>query len=213
MSGYDRLRCILRDIPATNATLAVAVTSVSRYLFTGREAVRTGNRHPLSAPFGAFRARDGHFVLAILNNKLFSRFAAHIGAPELTRDERYLTDELRAANETELRRRIEAWSLALPVAQVCAELDAAGVPAAPIWNTRQAVESEQAADRGLFTPVEDDRLPGLRLPSQPIRFSAYAANQVASAPELGADTEQILVDVLGIAVPRLRELRELGVFG
>ncbi len=201
------------DVAMFDATLAVAVTSVSRYLFTGREAVRTGNRHPLSAPFGAFRARDGHFVLAILNNKLFSRFAAHIGAPELTRDERYLTDELRAANETELRRRIEAWSLALPVAQVCAELDAAGVPAAPIWNTRQAVESEQAADRGLFTPVEDDRLPGLRLPSQPIRFSAYAANQVASAPELGADTEQILVDVLGIAVPRLRELRELGVFG
>ena len=37
-----------------------------RYLFTGQPARRVGNRHPLSAPFGVYRAQDGHFALAVL---------------------------------------------------------------------------------------------------------------------------------------------------
>src|SRR5256885_12539208 len=43
---------------------------------------------------------------------------------------------------------IEAWAGRHEVAQVVAALDAAGVPAAPIWNIAQALESPQSQARG-----------------------------------------------------------------
>lgn len=44
------------DVAMFDTTLSFLATSVARYLFTGRPARRVGNRHPLSAPFGVYRA-------------------------------------------------------------------------------------------------------------------------------------------------------------
>ena len=62
-----------------------------------------GNRHPLSAPFGVYRARDGHYALAVLNKKLFDATAAAMDLPELASDPRFASDETRSANEPALR--------------------------------------------------------------------------------------------------------------
>jgi CoA:oxalate CoA-transferase len=64
-----------------DTTLSFLATSMSRYLFTGQPARRVGNRHPLSAPFGVYRARDGHYALAVLNKKLFDATAAAMDCP------------------------------------------------------------------------------------------------------------------------------------
>ena len=122
------------DVAMLDATLAFTATSVSRFLFTGRNPVRVGNRHPLSAPFGVYAAADGHYVLAVLNNKLFAQLCAVIGQPALAHDARFATDELRSLNEPALRAAIEAWSDTLTVDQVVSHLEAAAVPTAPIWN-------------------------------------------------------------------------------
>lgn len=201
------------DVSMFDATLAFAATSVSRFLFTGRDAARVGNRHPLSAPFGAYRAQDGHYVLAVLNNKLFRQFVQVIGKPEMADDARFLSDELRSENEPALRASIEAWSSGLTVEQVANALEQAAVPCAPIWNVRQALTSEQSVFRGFLSNVDDARLPGLQLPSQPIKFSAYQANRVTRAPGLGEHTNEVLRDLLGLAESRIGELRAAGAFG
>ena len=201
------------DVSMFDTMLAFTATSVSRYLFTGKEPVRVGNRHPLSAPFGAFRARDGHYVLAVLNNKLFRQLADVIGCPAIVGDARYASDELRAAHESELRAIIQAWSSSLEGAQVIERLEAAAIPAAPIWNVRQALASEQSVFRGVLTDTSDSRLPGLQLPSQPIKFSAFGHNRVTRAPRLGEHTDQALHELLGLAHDRIAELRAAGTFG
>jgi CoA:oxalate CoA-transferase len=201
------------DVSMFDATLAFTATSVSRFLFTGKEPVRVGNRHPLSAPFGVFSAKDGHYVVAVLNNKLFQQFAAVIGCPEIAADARFVTDELRAANEPALRAYIEQWSASLTVEQVTQILEAAAIPVAPIWSVKQALASEQSMSRGFLSEVDDPKLPGLRLPSQPIKFSAFDNNQVTRAPRLGEHTDETLRDLLGLAENKIAELRALGVFG
>ena len=160
------------DVAMLDATLAFTATSVSRFLFTGRHPVRVGNRHPLSAPFGVYTAADGHYVVAVLNNKLFAQLCAVIGQPALAHDPRFASDELRSQNEPALRAAIEAWSGALTVDQVVQHLEAAAVPTAPIWNVAQALNSPQSQHRGVLQAVDDPQLPGLRLPSQPLQFSA-----------------------------------------
>ncbi|MDN0083757.1 CoA transferase [Crenobacter sp. SG2305] len=188
------------DIAMFDATLSLAATLVSRYALTGIAPQRVGNRHPISAPFGAYRARDGFYVVAVLNDKLFAGFAAAIGRPDLAADPRFATDELRSLHETLLREAIEAWSQALSIEQVNQRLSAAAIPVAPIWNVSDALESAQSVARKLLTPLNDSPLPGVRLPSQPIKFSAFGDNRVTRAPQLGEHSVQIFQDWLGMDV-------------
>ena len=201
------------DVAMFDATIGLLVTSMARYLFTGKPARRVGNRHPLSAPFGVYRARDGHFVLAVLNRKLFDALADVMERADLKCDTRFATDETRSANEPALRAAIEAWAGDLDVDALVTRLDAAGVPAAPIWNIEEALDSPQARSRGLLQAVEDSRLPGLRLPGQPVRFGGSAPNRTERAPRLGEHTEELLATLLSLSGARLAELRNAGAFG
>lgn len=201
------------DVAMFDTTLSFLVTSVARYLFTGQPARRVGNRHPLSAPFGVYRAGDGHFALAVLNRKLFKALAEAMQRTDLAADDTLATDEQRSAREPELRAAIETWAAQLTVAQVVQRIDAAGVPVAPIWNIEQALNSPQAAARGLLRPVDDERLPELRLPTQPVRFGGAAPNRAGRAPALGEHTHDVLAALLHCGADRLAELQALGVFG
>ncbi len=201
------------DVSMFDTTLSFLATSVSRYLFTGKPARRVGNRHPLSAPFGVYRAGDGHFALAVLNKKLFDALASAMERDDLARDPRFLTDEGRCEHEPALREAIDAWAGRLDVREVVARLEDAGVPCAPLWNIAQALESPQSQARGLLQPVEDPSLPGLRLPRQPVHFGGDAGLAPARSPSLGEHTASVLADLLGIGAARFDELQRLGAFG
>ncbi len=201
------------DVSMLDSTLAFTATSVSRYLFTGKSPVRVGNRHPLSAPFGVYAAADGHYVLAVLNNKLFGKLCELLGQPELADDPRFCSDEERSRHEPALRAAIEAWSAQLTVEEVVQRLEAGAVPVAPILNIEQALQSPQSAHRGLLQSAEDSELPGLRLPVQPLKFSAYSQTKVSRAPRLGEHTDVTLQRLLGLSLERIAELRSLGIFG
>ena len=201
------------DVAMFDTTLSFLVTSMSRYLFTGTPARRVGNRHPLSAPFGVFKAKDGHFALAVLNLKLFKALTKAIGQPALGGDESLATDELRSAREPELRAAIEGWAAKHNIEEVVALIEQAGVPVAPIWDIGQALASPQAVARNLLQPVDDARLPGLRLPVQPVRFGGAPPSQPTRAPALGEHTHDLLSTLLGLSVDRLAELKAAGVLG
>jgi CoA:oxalate CoA-transferase len=201
------------DVAMFDTTLSFLVTSMSRYLFTGTPARRVGNRHPLSAPFGVYKAKDGHFALAVLNRKLFAALANAIGQPAWGQDETLASDEQRSAREPELRAAIEAWAGDHSVEAVVAIIEQAGVPVAPIWNIAQALESPQALARNLLQPADDERLPGLRLPVQPVRFGGSAPSQPTRAPALGEHTEDLLGTLLGLSLEKLAELKAAGVVG
>jgi CoA:oxalate CoA-transferase len=201
------------DVAMFDATLAFLVTSVARLQFTGKPARRVGNRHPLSAPFGVYRARDGHFALAVLNNKLFAALVAVLGQPELADDPRFANDESRSERDALLRHFIEAWAATRDVAEVVASIDAAGVPVSPLWNIAEAMGSEQAQARGLLQPFDDPALPDLRLPTQPVRFGGAAPNRAVRAPALGEHSEAVLARLLGLGADLIGELRAAGAFG
>jgi CoA:oxalate CoA-transferase len=96
---------------------------------------------------------------------------------------------------------------------VRAVLDAAGGPAAPIWNIAQALASPQSQARGLLGAVQDPRLPGLRLPTQPVHFSGAAPNRAERAPALGEHTEALLSQWLGRGAEAIAALRASGALG
>ncbi|WP_028217015.1 CaiB/BaiF CoA transferase family protein [Paraburkholderia oxyphila] len=201
------------DVAMFDATLSLTAGLVARYAANGVAPRRVGNRHASSAPFGAYRAKDGHFVLAVLNNRLFERFAQAIGQPELVDDPRFADDATRSEHEAALRARIESWSVVLGISEVNARLSDAGIPVAPIQNIGEALESEQARERGLLVETPAASGGTVRVPRQPVRFSAWPATRTTRAPALGEHTQTVLQKLVGLDVARIAELRAGGVLG
>ena len=178
------------DVAMLDAMIAVQPLVVARYLASGIPPKRVGNRHPLSAPFGVYRAVDEPFVLAVLNEKLFAALAALIGRPDLASNPRFATDSERSLNEPALKVAIEEWSARMPAAAAVEALTAGGIPAACIQTIAQALSSDQAAMRGLLQDVAHPQLGALRVPRQPVHFGGMAGGDRAPAPRLderGAD--------------------------
>jgi len=174
--------------------LALQPIVLSRFIASGTAPQRVGNRHALSAPFGAFSASDGDFVLAVLNDKLFGTLANLIEQPELASDPRFLTDALRLSHEDELRTSIEKWSRARTASEAVALLIAAGVPAAEVMDTAQALASDQAKARPILQTVDHPALGALQVPEQPVRFKGASRGGLDAAPRLGNETDVILHD-------------------
>jgi CoA:oxalate CoA-transferase len=182
------------DVSMFESMVALQPLVVARYLSTGTVPQRVGNRHPLSAPFGAFRASDKLFVLAVLNPKLFETLARLIERPDLLSDPRFETDLRRLENETQLRAAIEGWSTRRTAADVVAALVMAGVPAAEVSDIAGAVNSDQAKARPAVQTVMHSQLGEIKVPEQPVRFSGASRGGLAAAAALGADTSGALAD-------------------
>ncbi len=199
------------DVAMYDATLSFLVTSVARFLFTGKAPHRVGNRHPLSAPFGVFKANNGFYVLAVLNDKIFHAMLDAMQLGPLKTDARFASDSARASNEAALRVEIEAWSGHKTVAEVVSKLEAQGIPAAQIANIESALSSPQAQARNIVRPVQGGRVPGLALPTQPAKFSGHTPNEIQGAPGLGEHNAEVLHTWLGLASEKIAALKEIGV--
>ena len=179
------------DVAMFDSLLTLMPTATGSYLATGKAPARFGNRHAFSAPFGAFAAKDGSVVIAVLNNKLFETLARIIGRLDLVRDARFADDESRGANEAALRAAIEGWSRSMDVARIVEVLDAAGIPCAAIDDVASAVDGPQATARSLFRPGKaGDRR--MRLPEQPVHFSTMRRGTAAEVPALGQHNDLFL---------------------
>jgi CoA:oxalate CoA-transferase len=199
------------DVSMFDATLNLTAALVARYATTGVAQSRVGNRHPTSAPFGAYRASDGHFVVAVLNNKLFARLADAIDQPELADDPRFANDTSRCAHEAVLRACIERWAATRSVAEVNAALSAAGIPVAPIQSIQQALDSDHARMRGVLVDTVAADGSTMRLPAQPLKFSAYPNSRTTRAPRIGEHTASVLEDLLGLDTTAIATLAACGV--
>jgi CoA:oxalate CoA-transferase len=183
------------DVAMLDAMIAMQPLVVARYLASGVAPTRVGNRHPLSAPFGAFRGSDRPFVLAVLNEKLFATMAAIIGKPGVAQDPRFATDALRSANEPALREIIEEWSLRRSAGEAVATLIAAGVPAAEIQTMQQALDSGHAAARDPLQRMTHPVAGEIRTLEQPVRFDGAPRGGLAAAPLLGEHGAQIRAEL------------------
>jgi len=199
------------DVAMFDALFAMQPTALTQYLYAGTEPRRVGNRHPLSSPFGVYEARDGHFVLAAANDKLFGAVARVVGQPELVSDSRFATDGARSCNDAALRDYIEAWSRVNDVADVIAAFEAAGVPCAPIQGIRAAASSSQVHNRELLVRAQHAVFGDSFLARQPVRFSSTASNLAVAAPALGEHTDAVLAELLGMDAAALERLHTEGV--
>jgi len=177
------------------------------------DRVGTGNTVQTSSPSDVFATRDGHVLTHVVGNGLFRRWARLMGEePAWTGDPRFGSDALRGQHREPILARMRAWCAERSSAEAISELEAAGLPAGPVYTPQQALDDPQAAAMGLFRRVDD--YPGLPrpalIPDLPVKFSRSPAGIDRRPPTLGEHTETILAS-LGYDTGAIEGLRARGV--
>lgn len=192
------------DVPMMGATLAVAALQTSEYFGNGADPGRLGSAHPRNAPYRAFSAADGHFVMAAGNDKLWRSVCRAIGRDDLAEDVRFASTAARAVNQAELKMILEDVFKGRPVAEWVGLFSGLGVPCGPINRISEALADKQTRHLGW---VEETELPsGRRIRSfgSPIALSGQRPAIARRPPALGEHTEEILAEITA------RELTESG---
>ncbi len=179
------------DVAMLDSLVSLQVTAMSLRTVDGRLPGRIGNRHPVSTPFDTYRAADGLIAVAVANDTAFGRLAAMLGRPELAEDERFATDSARTGNRELLRQVIEDWTGAREVSAILAAARSAGVPAGPVWDLAEALDSDQIKERDLVGELDHPDLGALRYLRQPVRLQDRGTGARPGTPVLGEHRDAV----------------------
>ena len=173
--------------------------------------VATLNRGQTSAPSDLFRTRDGWIIAYAIGNPMFARWAGLMGEERWLTDPRFKDDEARGDHGEIISKRMSEWTAERTTAEALAALEAAKIPAAPLYSPQQAVGDPHIRAAGL---LQDTEYPGLPRPAPlaptPVDLSETPGRFRHRAPTLGEHTERILAE-LGYGAEEILRLRATGV--
>jgi crotonobetainyl-CoA:carnitine CoA-transferase CaiB-like acyl-CoA transferase len=187
--------------------VSILNTTVSRYLALGQVPSRQGNRNPLIAPGGLYRARDGYVAVECLTQEMWEDLARAMAREDLLQDSRFGDVVSRQRHAEALDREIESWMREKSVEQVLAILHQRGVPSGPVLDIPGLVAHPQFAANGIVTSVEMPGLGPVPLLAPPIHMEGDAAATRGRPPRLGEHTGDVLGEWLGLSAQEVEELR------
>ena len=180
------------DASMLGASLGMAALQTSELFGSGKDPKRLGSAHPRNAPYQAFKARDGYFVIAAGNNKLWQSVTEVVARPDLLADPRFATTLLRAQNQVALKDLLEVEFARQGVDHWIDVFEKAGVPYGRINSYSQILADPQVQHMGW---IEDMALPsGVKTKTfgWPIKISGIDLKKRRDPPALGADNEAVL---------------------
>ncbi|MBT8135497.1 MAG: CoA transferase [Gammaproteobacteria bacterium] len=200
------------DLSLFDAQTAMLANQAAHYLVGGEVPGRLGSQHPNIVPYQAFATSEGYIILAIASDEQFARFAAVAGAAELARDERFATNAARVRNRAATVSAVGDLLKQRPGAEWIELLSAASIPAGPINNIAEVFDNPQVKARDMCLELSDPVTGPVQLPGSPLHYSRSDSSAATTPPPaMGADTDSVLSDLLGLDKERLTALRDKGV--
>ncbi len=194
------------------SVLRVLEWTLAAYDLLGVVRSREGNVLKNSAPLDNYPTSDGRYVCIVAgSDQNFRRLCRAMGRPELATDERYATLDARVARHDEINGVVADWTSSLTTGEIEERCIAADVPVGTAYTAADIFADEHMAARGDLVTVDDPVLGPVRQQAPFPRFVGRPTPTPAGAPLLGAHTDAVFSELLGLTADDLAQLRERGV--
>jgi succinate---hydroxymethylglutarate CoA-transferase len=194
-----------------DTSLSVLVNVASNYLISTKVPGRFGNGHPNIVPYREFPCGEGEIALAVGNDGQFSQLSKAVGHPEWAEDDRFKINANRVRNRDVIDELIREALTAKTAEEWIAQFVGLGIPCSMVNTVEEALESEQAKANGMVAEIDHPTAGLIRMLGIPYQFSDTKEAIQSAPPVLGADTDEVLKNQIGLNEDEISALRSDGV--
>lgn len=200
------------DTSLYEAGIAHTFWQTAIYAATGEVPEAMGSAHPLSAPYQAFKTSDTWVIVGAANQSTWLKFVAAIGAPELADDPRFDQTVDRMENLDALVEALNAILSQRTTAEWLAVLEAAGVPAGPVYDVAEMAADPHTKARGIIASVPAATGGEFAAIAHPVKYSAASTKIARGAPLMGEHSREVLAE-FGFSAEEIEGLAIDGALG
>jgi crotonobetainyl-CoA:carnitine CoA-transferase CaiB-like acyl-CoA transferase len=203
------------DVALTESVLSLMEGMLPEYGALGKVKQPTGGGIATAAPTNAYPTADGGWMLIAANSEpLFAKLMTLIGRPELIGADGYAGNQQRVANVVALDALIGDWSRQHSSETLEALLTEADIPSSKVYTAADIAEDPQYRERNMVREVADSNFAKPVLQTGVVPHVVETPGEVRWAgPSIGAHTDEVLGELLGMDAAAIAGLRAEGVIG
>ena len=190
--------------------IAFTIWESAIFFASGRAPGPQGSGHPLTAPYQAFAAEDGHVMVGAANQANWERLCRAIDRRDLLEDRRFATNAARMENLDPLVATLQQTFGTESTDHWLRVLGDAGVPCGPINDLAEVYADPQVKARDMVVELDHPTAGSTRVIGIPVKLSATPGSIRRPAPMLGEHTDEVLAEH-GYTAAEIEGYRESGV--
>lgn len=197
------------DLSLLESGVSLLSYHAANWTVAGHLSRREGSRNTRLVPYGPYCCKDGELIMiGAPNEQSWQRLCKAIEAPHLMDEPKFANLVERCRHEPDVRAAMEAVLASHPAAYWFDILDRAGVACAPINTIDAVLQDEQVLANEMVVEATNHRGENLRLLGIPFKFSATPGKTGDAPPPVGADTEEVLRNLLKLGGDDIAALRD-----
>jgi len=197
------------DISMLDCQVSLLNYMATMHLLSGRNPVQEGNSHFAHVPYNTFATTSRYIIICCIQDAAWTALTEVLGLQDL-QQEQYARQPGRLKAKAYLEGRVQEVLATQSCEYWLERLEAARIPCAPVNDFEHALKEPQIVARDMVVDVAHPQGGSVRMPGNPIRIGGGIDDSYASAPGLGADTEAVLSELLGIGSAEIGELKRSG---
>ena len=198
------------DLALLDSTVALFSHAAQDYLLSGISPTTDQGVMTKMAWAGFVDCQDGKVFILATRNPFFEGLCKVLGVPEMAKDARFANPGLRYDHFDEVEALIMPLALKWKKFDLVEALAAEEVPAGPVNNAEAVFDDPQVKARGLAVSLPSERKPDLRVIRSPLSLSRTPPTYRRPPPELGAHTQEVLEQELGLSASDIEKLKSAG---
>jgi crotonobetainyl-CoA:carnitine CoA-transferase CaiB-like acyl-CoA transferase len=197
------------DLSMAETVTAMLPEAMMDYFLNWRDNGPIGNRDPGMAPHGVFPAKgdDQWIAIAITGDEQFASLCEALGIPALAREPRFARLASRLANVDDLEREVASRTRGFDRDALVLKLRERNLAVGPVYGPLDLMEDPALRESSMLIELDHPESGKRIIPGLPVTFSAMQPDY-RPAPAIGADSEQVLGELLGYSRDEIARLRE-----
>ena len=179
----------------TSGLISMMAYLSSESFVKGTAPKKSGNNHPILAPYGLFKSSDGEVAVAPASDKFCVIFLECIELSDLLNQEIYKNNENRMKNRQSLNDIINDKMKQKTSDYWIKKLNYAGCPAAKVATLPEALDSQLIKDTEMVISSSGPEGRKIKMTGFPVKLSETPAQLYRSPPLLGEHTEEVLKNI------------------